>query len=161
MSGNGQPNADDLATVAFTTGVGPDGKLNTVNFWRWDRNDPPTYTNNDISAHKWAGGAAGSAGGNVTYCFDAGSEWTGAEEGIFRSALSLWSAVANITFTEASTPATAKVVFYRYGTDTTPPGPDARPGRRLYGRVIRPGQAGRRHRAGRPRRLHLDRHRRL
>ncbi len=117
--------SDQLATIAFETGLDANGKLNSVNGWRWNDDIPATYGKDDGdggSAHKWGGGAAGTSGGTVNYYFDSGSKWSTAEQGIFTSTMALWSAEANITCTQVSTPAAATLVFYRYGTTTTPQG---------------------------------------
>jgi serralysin len=67
----------ERATIAFETGLDPNGTLNSVNGWRWDGNTPAGYGSYG-SAHKWAGGAAGTSGGTVTYYFDPGSNWSAA-----------------------------------------------------------------------------------
>jgi hypothetical protein len=107
----------ERATIAFETGLDPNGTLNSVNGWRWDGNTPAGYGSYG-SAHKWAGGAAGTSGGTVTYYFDPGSNWSAAEQTMLTAALALWSAVANISFTAVATPAAASMVFYRYGSTT-------------------------------------------
>ena len=119
MSGGGGPSSDGLATIAFLTGVDASGHLNTVTGWRWNEDTPATYGNVG-SAHKWGGGAAGTAGGTVSYYFDAGSNWSAAEQTAFKSALALWSAVANITFTMVDSAAAADTVFYRQSSTTSP-----------------------------------------
>lgn len=123
MSGNGGASSDGLATVDFLTGVDASGRLNTVTGWRWAQDIPATYTytgsTSDGSAHKWGGGAAGTAGTD-SYYFDPGSNWSAAEQTAFKSAMALWSAVANITFTMVDTLAAANTVYYRQSSTTSP-----------------------------------------
>ncbi len=123
MSGNGGTSSDGLATVGFLTGVDASGRLNTLTYWRWAQDIPATYTYSglasDGSAHKWGGGAAGTAG-TVRYYFDPGSNWSAAEQTAFKSAMALWSAVANVTFTRVDTLAAANTVYYRQSSTTSP-----------------------------------------
>ncbi|MBN8874432.1 MAG: Hint domain-containing protein [Rhodospirillales bacterium] len=112
-------NAAQQDLVSFETGVSSTGVLNTVNGWRWSGNDPATYTITNESAHKWGGGAVGTPG-TASYWFDIGSNWTPVEQTSFLSAMTLWSDLAGISFTQADSAADAQVVYYRYGS-TTPP----------------------------------------
>jgi len=57
----------------------------------------------------------GAGGTIVTYSFNSASSWTTAEQQAFINGLGLWSAVANITFTPA-TSGTGQLIFTR-GTD--------------------------------------------
>jgi len=107
-----EPSPDQLAEVAFLTGVGADGHTDAVNFWTWHRDKPATYPGPD-SAHKWLGGTAGSPGGVVRYSFDPASNWSPAEEAGWVSAMTLWSAVANISFVAATEPSQTTLTIYR------------------------------------------------
>ena len=111
---------DQLATIAFETGLDASGALTTTTGWRWNNDTPATYLDGG-SGHKWGGGAAGTAA-TISYYYDSGSNWTAAEQATFASAMALWAAVANVKFVQAATPAAANAVFYRYGTTTTPAG---------------------------------------
>ena len=83
---------DALSTLSFYTGVDSVGAYASDNGWI-GLGDAP---------HKWGGGAAGSSGGVVSYYFDPASNWTATEQGILKSAMALWSDIANIGFAEGS-----------------------------------------------------------
>lgn len=121
-----------LATIAYMTGVDSSGALTAQNGWTSSTSVPPTYSTSQ-SAHKWAGGAAGTGGGVVSYWFDAGSKWTAAEMAAWRGVFALWSAEANITFVPAATQAAAMVTLTR--SSATDSGGDAEP-------TNTPGSAG-------------------
>jgi hypothetical protein len=98
--------------VAFLSGV---TSLNTVvatSFWTWNGNNPATYSPTSDAA-KWGSPTPGTPGGNVTYWFDAASNWTSTEQNALVSGLGLWSAVANIAFQAAANAASANFIFYR------------------------------------------------
>ncbi|WP_167350780.1 Hint domain-containing protein [Methylobacterium variabile] len=57
--------------------------------------------------------AAGTGGGTLTYEFDPDSNWTATEQAALASSLSMWSAVANISFRQASAGADANIGFVR------------------------------------------------
>jgi Ca2+-binding RTX toxin-like protein len=84
------------------------------NNWNFDR--PATYNATTSNSFKWGSPVVGTAGGNVTYWFDAPSNWSVTEKNAFISGLSLWSAETNITFSIASSAATANVSFVRGST---------------------------------------------
>jgi serralysin len=54
----------------------------------------------------------GTSGGTVTYWFDGPSGWTSAERTALESGLALWSAVANIGFSQAANAGSANFIFY-------------------------------------------------
>ena len=143
MSNNSGVSTDGLATVDFLTGVDSSGRLNTVTGWRWAGDTPATYTYSDGSAHKWDGGAAGTAG-TAKYYFDPGSNWSAAEQATFKSALALWSAVADVTFTMVDTLAAADAVFYRQSSTTSPLPTDVTldPGKTYLGATYTAGAPG-------------------
>ena len=71
-------------------------------------------TTGQSAATKWGDttlSAAGTSGGNVTYWFDATSNWTTAEKIALTSGLDLWSDEANITFSLAADAAHAQFTF--------------------------------------------------
>jgi hypothetical protein len=57
--------SDQASTVAYITGLSINGALSTINGWTWAGDNPATYATAE-SAHKWAGGLAGTPGGTVT-----------------------------------------------------------------------------------------------
>ena len=63
------------------------------------------------AAFKWGNAKLGTGGGNVTYWFDTAHKWTMSEKNALISGLALWSAVANITFSEAASASVANVTF--------------------------------------------------
>jgi serralysin len=63
------------------------------------------------ATHQWQ--LTGGAGPTVTYSFDPTSNWTGAEQQAFINGLSLYSALAKISFTEATGGAAGEIVFTR------------------------------------------------
>lgn len=94
--------------VAYISGVNGDGTLADVAFW----------TDYGDTAFKWGGGSAGTSGGEVLYAFEEASNFTETERDTWRMGLSMWTAVADIQFSEvseASTPAPA--VILRRGTN--------------------------------------------
>ena len=110
--------SDELREIGFFNGLTANGTLDAVNFDDWTGRAPPAYNGAYGSAHKWGGGAAGTAGGTVTYSFDPGSNWSAAEQATFQAAMAVWSDEANISFVQASSPTQAQLSFYRYGTST-------------------------------------------
>lgn len=122
-----------LDTLNFLTGIGPGptqvsqtsqnltpplqpvaaGVLSEESGHTWRNGTIPAVYDGTGSAQKWAGGVAGTPGGTVRYAFDAGSNWDAAEQSVWKAALSLWSAVADIKFTQVPTPAQAQLMLYR------------------------------------------------
>ena len=109
--------SDQAGTVAFITGLSINGALSTINGWTWASDYPATYGNGG-SAHKWAGGLAGTSGGTVTYYFDPGSNFSPAIEQTYVSALTLWSDEADISFVTTTVPSDADLSFYLFNTST-------------------------------------------
>lgn len=85
--------------VTYIAGVTSSGTVASESFWTWAYDTPPTYTNNFQS--KWGAGTAGTPG-TITYAFQAASNWTATEKAGFVATMDLWSAIANVTFTEVS-----------------------------------------------------------
>jgi len=108
-------NGNQSAELAMITGVGSSGALAGNSYWTWKYDNPATYNSTSI-ARKWgstSGSAAGTAGGTVYYYFDAAAYWSATEKAAFVAGLTLWSDVANIQFSLASSQASANQVFYR------------------------------------------------
>ncbi|MEJ0041517.1 MAG: M10 family metallopeptidase C-terminal domain-containing protein [Rhizomicrobium sp.] len=87
-----------------------------TSFATWNTDPTPTNpaTYNAVSsAAKWGAGAAGTAGGTVTYFFDAASAWSPTEQAVFVAAYALWSDVANIQFAPAADAASANILIRR------------------------------------------------
>lgn len=102
--------------VTFISGVTSSAKLAGTAFSTWKRDNPATYNATTSNEVKWGSttlSTMGTAGGNVTYWFDTASNWASTEKNAFIAGLALWSAEANITFSLASSAATANQVFYR------------------------------------------------
>jgi serralysin len=98
--------------VAFLSGVTSSNTMASTSFWTWNGNNPATYSTTSDAA-KWGSPTPGTPGGNVTYWFDAASNWTTTEQNALLSGLGLWSAVANIAFQAAANAASANFIFYR------------------------------------------------
>ena len=103
--------------ITFLTGVSADGKIAPISYSTWNDDDPASYGTTS-TAIKWGDSTPGTAGGNVTYSFQAASNWTTDEQIVWRAEFELWSAYANITFSETSDPSTANITLVR-GTDGT------------------------------------------
>jgi hypothetical protein len=121
------PTFDD--EVTYISGLNADGTLALNSAASWNGDKPATYTGGYTQAFKWYGTAgantAGTTGGTVTYAFNPASSWTTAEKNEFIAGLSLWAAVANISFTLTTDYTNAGIKFTR-GSDgaahTTPSG---------------------------------------
>lgn len=103
------------AQVTFVSGITSAAKVASTTFWTWRGNNPATFSGVSDSM-KWGSttlSTQGTAGGNVTYWFDTASNWTAAERTALISGLGLWSSVANITFSMASSAASANFQFLR------------------------------------------------
>ena len=99
--------------IAFISGVTAAGRVAATSFWTWNRNSPATYQPVISGASKWGSGTLGSGSGALTYYFTPASNWTATEKDALASGLALWSALANVTFTETSTATGAKLTFTR------------------------------------------------
>ena len=103
--------------IAFLTGVDDSNKVAPTSYFTWNTDVPATYGTSS-TAIKWGADTPGTPGGNVTYSFQASSNWTADEQAVWKAGFGLWAAVANITFSEASDPGTAHITIER-GTDGT------------------------------------------
>src|SRR5262245_26144474 len=107
--------------ITFISGVTSGAKVAATSFATWSGDDPATYNPAQSAATKWGStilSTSGTPGGNVTYWFDTASNWTPVEQSAFVSALALWSAVANITFSLAADAASTNFTFIRNSDGT-------------------------------------------
>ncbi len=79
------------AEASFLSGLNTNGTLATTSYW----------TDYNTVAHKWGSTTAGTSA-TVTYSFDPNAGWTTTEEATVIESMSLWSAMANITFSAAT-----------------------------------------------------------
>lgn len=101
--------------VTFLIGVDESNKVAETSFQSWDdETDPPGY-NDTATPVKWGSSTPGT-GATVSYFFTTASGWTESEQTAWEGGMAMWSAVANITFVEAASAATANFVITR-GTD--------------------------------------------
>src|SRR5215470_1505099 len=107
--------ANSDGEISFLSGVSSAATVAGTSFWTWNGNSPATYSTTSFDA-KWGSSTIGTAGGNVTYWFDAPSNWSAAERTALVSGLSLWSAEVNISFSQAANAGAANFIFYR-GSD--------------------------------------------
>ena len=101
--------------ITFLAGVDENNKVAPTSYFTWNDDTPATYGTSS-TAIKWGSSTPGTPGGNVTYSFQASSNWTSDEQTVWQAGFGLWAAVANITFSEASDPTTANITIER-GTD--------------------------------------------
>ncbi len=101
--------------ITFLTGVDENNEVTPTSYFTWNDDTPATYGTSS-TAIKWGSSTPGTAGGNVTYSFQASSNWTSDEQTVWEAGFGLWAAVANITFSEAADPTTANITIVR-GTD--------------------------------------------
>ena len=101
--------------VTFLTGLDESNKVAPTSYFTWNTDVPATYGTSS-TAIKWGDDTPGTPGGNVTYSFQASSDWTSDERTVWKAGFDLWAAVANITFSEAPNPAAANIMIER-GTD--------------------------------------------
>ena len=92
------PSLDD--EVTFLIGVDQFNKVAATAAATWNELIPPGY-NPQSNATKWGNSTPGT-GATVSYFFTTASGWTSEEKAAWRGGMELWSAVANITFTEAA-----------------------------------------------------------
>jgi serralysin len=112
--------------VAFISGVTAGGLVASPSFSTWsnestdDKNPtvnlPATYGATSAQQKWGASQTPGTAGGTIAYVFNTASNWTATEISVFQSSMALWSAEANVTFTQVATQAAAQVGITR-GTD--------------------------------------------
>ena len=108
-----EPTLED--EVTFLIGVDDANRVAETSFETWDGEvDPPGY-NDTSTAVKWGSSTPGT-GATVSYFFTTASGWTESEEMAWEGGMAMWSAVANITFVEAGSAATANFVITR-GSD--------------------------------------------
>ena len=103
MVGPFEPEIVDL------TGVGADNLVAPVSFATWEASGariPATYTSTFAYAFKWGDAHPGTPAA-INFMFDPGSDWSTAEQSIFRGAMGLWTAIANVTITEVEDAADA------------------------------------------------------
>jgi len=96
--------------VAFISGVAENGTVVSNSYWtmllRAVGNTVESF------ATKWGSGTP-STGADVTYSFASASNWTASEQAAWQGGLALWSAVANIKFTETADAAGANFRIIR------------------------------------------------
>lgn len=109
------PTQAQLDEAAYISGVKADGTIAATAYWGWTGSTPAAYTSGYTDARKWGANTA-KTGATVTCYFDTHAAWTADEMQVFRTALALWSAVANITFTETNVSDGADITFLR-GSD--------------------------------------------
>jgi serralysin len=105
------PSMDDQ--VRFLSGVTSTNLVAAQSYSTWLGDNPATYNATTSDVVKWDSPTPGTTGGNVTYWFDAASAWNTIEQAAYTSALDLWSAEVDITFSLAASAAVANVIFYR------------------------------------------------
>ncbi|CAN5280620.1 hypothetical protein BH10PSE14_BH10PSE14_20130 [soil metagenome] len=88
--------------VGFMNGLNPDGSINSASYWGAKGE----------TAFKFGSATAGT-GAVISYGFDAATPFTTQEQHAFKMALSVWSSVANVTFTVASSTASANILVHR------------------------------------------------
>ncbi|WP_439614529.1 M10 family metallopeptidase C-terminal domain-containing protein, partial [Reyranella sp.] len=98
--------------VTFITGVNEDGTISNTSYWGV-RSD---------TAHKWGTTTAGT-GASITYTFDADSAFSATEMQTFITAMDMWEAVANVTFSLGNDAADVKLVRGAVGSGATAGGP--------------------------------------
>jgi len=101
--------------IAFLSGVSENGTLASVSFDTWNGAIPAGYDQSISRATKWGDPRPGT-GASVSYFFDVASNWTGVERTAWQGGMALWSAVANVSFTEAASANTANFTIIR-GSD--------------------------------------------
>ncbi len=99
--------------VAFIAGVYDDGTLPLYAFSAWNNDNPATYTGGFTNSEKWGAQTSQTAGGTIKYYFTPSSNWSSTEQQMLAAGLSLWSDVANISFTQTSFSNQAQIVFTR------------------------------------------------
>ena len=112
--------------LAFIAGGDANGVQPLDTFYAWNNDTPATYGGGYTNTSKWGAQTANTAGGTISYYFADNSNWSSTEKSFFAAGLSLWSDVANISFTQAANQGSAQIVFTRghngsaaTNTDTT------------------------------------------
>jgi len=112
-------------TITFLSGVTSTATVAAISFGTWTKQllNPPQYDPAFSFLMKWGSTvlqSGGTPGGNVTYFVD--PAWDATAIGQLSSALNLWSAVANITFTQGVVPADFSIIkSAQNGTFASPP----------------------------------------
>ena len=145
VSNEAEPNRGDRTmpapagsdpTITFLSGVTSDATVAQTSFGSWFIQDPLpvlppiTYHLTDSLTTKWGDTdlePSGTPGGNVTYWFvplpnqpgNVNPPWDATAIDQWHSALALWSAVANITFTQAQDQASADFLLVQSNTTGT------------------------------------------
>jgi Ca2+-binding RTX toxin-like protein len=99
--------------VAFIAGVSTDGTLPLNAYSAWNNDNPATYTGGFTDTAKWGASTAQTPGGTIRFFFTPSSNWSATEKQFLSGGLTLWSDVANISFTETTNAAQAQIVFTR------------------------------------------------
>ena len=102
--------------VTFLVGVDAAGKVAETAYATWKGAIPANYAA-PSKAIKWGDPTPGT-GATVTFRFDADSAWTNEEKDAWKGGLGLWSAVANITFSEITDSTAPNFVIERGGPGT-------------------------------------------
>ncbi|WP_140882509.1 FG-GAP-like repeat-containing protein [Muricoccus nepalensis] len=100
-------NATLLSEVTFLTGLNPNGSRATGANSYW--------TTFGETAQKWGADGVGSPGGTLTYYFDLRSAFSATEKATFAKSFALWSAVANVSFTEVASGGAVRLQRGPYG----------------------------------------------
>jgi serralysin len=119
-----KPPLESEPEIAFISGVASNATVAAISFGSWSGLTPATYDPINSFATKWGSTTllpAGAPAGNVSFWFDSpASNWQPIEIDQWLSALALWSAVANITFTPAANAASANFILYRQPNQPNP-----------------------------------------
>ena len=111
--------------VTYLSGVTSEGVIAAESFWSWDSNEPATYSAPSFQG-KWGERTAGTPA-QIGYAFDTASNWTTTEKAAFISAMDLWAAVANVTFTQVAegTAVNSGLLFQRNSDESASGGADS------------------------------------
>ncbi|MBK3409385.1 matrixin family metalloprotease, partial [Methylobacterium ajmalii] len=99
--------------IAYLSGVNANGTLAAQSFSSYNGDTPDTYAATSTQFHWGATNTAGTGGGTLKYIFDPASQWTAGEQAALAGSLSMWSAVANISFQQTTSVADANIGFTR------------------------------------------------
>jgi serralysin len=103
--------------ITFISGVAANATVAAISYGTWSAATPPAIYSPTLSdATKWGDttlSPSGTPGGEVSYWFDAASDWNEVEESMWLSAMNLWSAEVNITFVAAEDADSADFALYR------------------------------------------------
>ena len=112
-------------TITFLSGVTSTATVAAISFGTWNKQNlnPPIYDPAVSFTTKWGSTIlqpGGTPGGNVTVLVDPAWDATAIDQ--LSSALNLWSAVANITFTQVHGAADFSIIkSAQNGTFASPP----------------------------------------